>query len=84
LIFLGKNERTGRDSNPQFSPAFGGEPLIFLGFRKQGAWADWKNDANLLQIVVDLIMGSGFDHCRNNEMRDRHLEETQPKQTTSK
>jgi hypothetical protein len=65
LIFLGKNERTGRDSNPQFIPAFGGEPLIFLGFRKQGACADWKNDANLLQIVVDLIVGIWFDYCRD-------------------
>jgi hypothetical protein len=70
LIFLGKNERTGRDSNPQFIPAFGGEPLIFLGFRKQGAWVDWKNAANLLQIVVDLIMGSGFVHCRNAVITD--------------
>jgi hypothetical protein len=41
--------------------------LIFLGFRKQGAFADWKNDANSLQIVVELIVRSGFDHCRNAE-----------------
>jgi hypothetical protein len=40
--------------------------LIFLGFRKQGACADWKNAVNSLQIVVDLIVGIGFDHCRND------------------